>query len=62
MENFNKIKQAISKLTEQEAKMLLTLLLIRTDQENEGEIIRTLQSIKQSLIEVSQNEQVIEHP
>ena len=61
MENINQLKQAISKLDEREAKALLNLIFIRSEQCEEDEMIRNLQSMKKSLIEGSRNEEKIEH-
>lgn len=61
MENINQLKQAISKLDEHEAKALLNLIFIRAEQFEEGEIVGLLQSTKKSLIQVSRNEEKIEH-
>ena len=41
MENINQLKQAISKLDEREAKALLNLIFIRSEQCEEDEMIRT---------------------
>ena len=61
MENINQLKQAISKLDEREAKALLNLIFTRSEQCEEDEMIRNLQSMKKSLIEGSRNEEKIEH-
>src|SRR3954447_13582106 len=61
MENLNQLKQAISKLDEREAKALLNLIFIRAEQYEEDEMTRILQSMKKSLIQVSRNEEKIEH-
>jgi len=61
MENINQLKQGISKLDEHEAKALLNLIFIRAEQFEEDEIIALLQSMKESLIQVSRNEEKIEH-
>ncbi|WHZ02881.1 DUF1835 domain-containing protein [Neobacillus sp. YX16] len=61
MENINQLKQAISKLDEREAKALLNLIFIRAEQYEEDEMTRILQSIKKSLLQVSRNEEKIEH-
>jgi len=61
MENINQIKQAISKLDEREAKALLNLIFIQAEKYEEDEMIRILQTMKKSLIQVSRNEEKIEH-
>lgn len=61
MENINQLKQAISKLTEREAKTLLNLVFIRAEQNEEDEMIRILQSMKESLIQGLGSEEKIEH-
>ena len=61
MENINQLKQAISKLHEREAKALLKLIFTRSEQCEEDEMIRNLQSMKKSLIQGSRNEEKIEH-
>ncbi|MGE7686423.1 DUF1835 domain-containing protein [Peribacillus simplex] len=62
MENINQLKRAISKLDEREVKALLNLIFIRSEQCEEDEMIRILQSMKKSLIQVSRNEEKKEHP
>lgn len=61
MEHINQLKQAISKLNEREAKALLNLIFIRAEQYEEDEMIRILQSMKESLIQVWRSEEKIEH-
>lgn len=56
MENINKLKQAISKLDERDAKSLLQVLLIRSEQCGEQELNEILQSIKESLLQSAYNE------
>ena len=60
MENINQLKQAISKLNEREAKTLLNLIFICTEQQ-EDEIISILQSMKESLTKGMRSEEKIEH-
>lgn len=48
MENINQLKQAISRLDEREAKALLNLIFLSSEQFEE-DIIGLLQSLKKSL-------------
>lgn len=56
MENIIRLKYAISKLDEREAKALLTLVFTRIAQCREEEVTQILQSIKTSLLEDSQHD------
>ncbi|MBY0222646.1 DUF1835 domain-containing protein [Sporosarcina aquimarina] len=60
MEDINWLKQAISKLDEQEAKALLHVLLVRSEQHEENELSEILQSVKESLRRLSKNDGKIE--
>lgn len=62
MENINQLKQTISRLDEREAKALLNLIFLSSEQFEEDDIIGLLQSMKKSLIQVSRNDEKIEHP
>ncbi|KRF54795.1 hypothetical protein ASG97_05215 [Bacillus sp. Soil745] len=62
METIDQLKRAISKLDEREVKALLNLIFIRSEQCEGDEMIRILQSMKQSLFQVSRNEEKIERP
>ena len=61
MENINQLKQAISKLNEREVKALLNLIFICAEEYEEDAMIKILQSMKKSLIQVLRNEEEIEH-
>ncbi|WP_301109526.1 DUF1835 domain-containing protein [Sporosarcina sp.] len=56
MENINKLKQEISKLDERDAKSILQLLLIRSEQCSEQELNETLRSVKESLLQTANKE------
>ena len=59
---YKSIKTAISKLDEREAKAIQNLIFLSSEQFEEDEMIGLLQSLKKSLIQVSRNEEKIEHP
>ena len=62
MENIKQLKQAISKLDEHDAKALLNLIFICSEQYEQDEMIQTLNSMRKSLIQTSKNEEKMEHP
>ncbi len=57
MDEINQIKEAIAKMDESEAKSLLQLIMISADQSEDEQTIKTVQSIKQSLVETGQMEE-----
>lgn len=62
MENINQLKTVISKLNEREAKALLSMILIRSEQGEGDQVIELVQSINKSLRQNLHNQEQVQHP